>query len=66
MSWNGFGVDPHLNFGRKLKMMLNLCYLLHLFRILALTFCSKLQLIQDWCFLKGNSILYNFSRDREN
>ena len=60
MSWNRFGVDPHLNFERKLKMML------HLFRILALTFCSKFQLIQDWYFLKGNSILYNFSRNTEN
>ena len=48
-------------------MMLNLCYLLNLFRILALTFSAKFQLIQDWFFLpKGNSILYNFSRNREN
>ena len=47
-------------------MMLNLCYLLHLFRILALTFYSKFQLIRNWCFLKGNSILYNFSKNREN
>ena len=60
MSWNGFGVDPHLNFERKLKMML------HLLRILALTFCSKFQLIQDGCFLKGNSIIYNFFRNIEN
>ena len=60
MSWNGFGVDSHLNFERKLKMML------HLFRILTLTFCSKFQLIQDWCFLKLNSIIYNFFRNREN
>ena len=66
ISWNGFGVDPHLNFERKLKMMLNLCYLLHLFCILALTFCSKFQLIQNQCFFKGNSICYNFSRNREN
>ena len=60
MSWNEFGVDPHLNFERKLKMML------HPLRILALTFCSKFQLIQDWCFLKGNSTIYNFFRNREN
>ena len=60
MSWNEFGVDPHLNFERKLKMML------HLLRILALNFCSKFQLIQDWFFLKGNSIIYNFFRNREN
>ena len=60
MSWDGFGVDPYLNFERKLKMML------HLFRILALTFCSKFQLIQIWYFMEGNSILYNFSRNREN
>ena len=46
MSWNGFGADPHLNFERKLKMML------HLLRILALTFYSKFQLIQDCFFLK--------------
>ena len=54
------------DFERKLKMMLNLYYLLHLFRILTITFCSKFQLIQDWCFLKGNSIIYNFYRNREN
>ena len=60
MSWNGFGADPHLNFERKLKMML------HLLCILALTFCSKFQLIQDWIFLKGNSIIYNVFRNREN
>ena len=66
ISWNGFGVDLHLNFERKLKMMLNLCYFLHMFRILSLTFCSKFQLIRNQCFLKGNSILYNFSRNREN
>ena len=60
MSWNGFGVDPHLNFERKLKMML------HLLRILALNFSSKFQLIQDGCSLKGNSIIYNFFRNREN
>ena len=59
MSWNEFGVDPHLNFERKLKMML------HLLRILALTFRSKFQLIQDWFFLKGNSIIYNFFGNRE-
>ena len=52
------------NFERKL--MLNLCYLLHLFCILAITFFSKFQLIWDWCFWKENSILYNFSRNREN
>ena len=46
MSWNEFGVDPHLNFERKLKMML------HPLRILALTFCSKFQLIQDWFFFE--------------
>ena len=40
MSWNGFGADPHLNFERKLKMML------HPLHILALTFCSKFQFIQ--------------------
>ena len=57
---------PIWNFERKLKMMLNLCYLLHLFRILAITCCSKFQLIRDWCFLKGNSIMYNFYRNREN
>ena len=57
---------PIWNFERKLKMMLNLCYLLHLFRILAITCCSKFQLIRDWCFLKGNSILYNFYTNREN
>ena len=45
------------------KMMLNLCYLLHLFRILTLNFFSKFQLIR---YLKGNLILYNFSRNREN
>ena len=55
MSWNGFGVDPHLNF----EMML------HLLRILALNFRSKFQLIQDGCFLKWNSIIYNFFRNRE-
>ena len=53
---------PIWNFERKLKMMLNLCYLLHLFRILPITFCSKFKLIRDWCFLKGNSILYHFSK----
>ena len=53
------------NFERKLKMVLNLCYLLHLFRILAITCCSKFQLIRDWCFLKGNLTLYNFYRNRE-
>ena len=57
---------PTWNFERKLNMMLNLCYLLHLFCILAITFYSKFQLIWDWCLLKGNSILYNFSRNREN
>ena len=60
MSWNGFGVDSYLNFERKLKMMLHpLC-------ILALTFFLKFQLIQDWCFYKVNSIIYNFFRNREN
>ena len=54
------------DFERKLKMMLNLYYLLHLFRILTISFCSKFQLIQDWCFLKGNSILYNIYRNIEN
>ena len=57
---------PIRNFEWKLKMMLNLCYLLHLFRILAITFCSKFQLIWYWCVLKGNSILYNFYRNRGN
>ena len=56
---------PIWNFERKLKIMLNLCYLLHLFSILAITFCSKFQLIRNWCFLKGNSILYNFYTNRE-
>ena len=55
MSWNRFGVDPHLNFERKLKMML------HLLRILALTFCSKFQLIQDWFFLKEIQLSTTFS-----
>ena len=57
---------PIWNFEWKLKMMLNLCYLLHLFRILAITLCSKFQLIWYWCVLKGNSILYNFYRNRGN
>ena len=56
---------PIWNFERKLKIMLSLCYLLHLFRILAITCCSKFQLIRNWCFLKGNSILYKFYRNRE-
>ena len=56
---------PIRNFERKLKIMLNLCYLLHLFRILAITCCSKFQFIHNWCFLKGNLILYNFYRNRE-
>ena len=56
---------PIWNFERKLKIMLNLCYLLHLFRILAITCCSKFQLIRNWFFLKGNSIFYNFYRNRE-
>ena len=55
MSWDGFGVDPHSNF----EMML------HLLRILPLIFRSKFQLIQDGFFLKGNSIIYNFFRNRE-
>ena len=55
MSSNGFGVDLHSNF----EMML------HLLRILALIFRSKFQLIQDWCFLKVDSIIYNFVRNRE-
>ena len=62
---NRFDVEPIWNFERKLKIMLNLCYLLHLFRILAITCCSKFQLIRDWCFLKGNLMLYNFYRNRE-
>ena len=56
---------PIWNFERKLKIMLNLCYLLHLFRILAITCCSKFQLIRNLCFLKENSIFYNFYRNRE-
>ena len=56
---------PIWNFERKLKIMLNLCYLLHLFCILAITCCWKFQLIQNWFFFKGNSILYNFYRNRE-
>ena len=55
MSWNGFGADLHSNF----EMML------HLLHILALIFRSKFQLIQDGCFLKGNSIIYNFFGNRE-
>ena len=43
---------PIWNFERKLKIMLNLCYLQHLFRILAITCCSKFQLIRDWFFCK--------------
>ena len=64
--FRAFIVDHHLKFEMKLKMMLNLCYLLHLFGVLAITFCSKFQLIWDLCLLKGNLILYNFSRNREN
>ena len=56
---------PIWNFERKLKIMLNLCYLLHLFRILAITCSSKFQLIRNWWFLKGNSIHYNFHRNRK-
>ena len=56
---------PIWNFERKLKIMLNLCYLPHLFRILAIICYSKFQLIRDWCFLKGNLSLYNFYRNRE-
>ena len=55
MSWNGFGADLHSNF----EMML------HLLHILALIFRSKFQLIQDVCFLKRNSIIYNVFRNRE-
>ena len=57
---------PIWNFERKLKIMLNLCYLQHLFHILAITFFWKFQLNRDWCFLKENSILYNFYRNRGN
>ena len=39
--------------------------ILHLLCILALIFRSKFQLIQDGYFLKGNSIIYNFFRNRE-
>ena len=53
MSWNRFGVDPHLNFEMKLKMML------HLLRILALLFKMDF-------FFKGNSVIYNFFRNRQN
>ena len=56
---------PIRNFERKLKIRLNLSYFLHLFRILAIICCSKFQLIQNWFFFKGNSILYNFYRNRE-
>ena len=56
MSWNGFGADLRSNF----EMML------HLLHILALILCSKFQVIQEWCFLKGNSIIYNFFRNIEN
>ena len=47
-------------------MMLNLCYLLHLFRILAITFFSKFQLIQDLCFFerKFNSLQF-FRKQRK-
>ena len=55
MSWNGFDVDLHSNF----EMML------HLLCILALIFRSKFQLIQDVCFLKRNSIIYNVFINRE-
>ena len=55
MTWNGFDVDLHSNF----EMML------HLLCILALIFRSKFQLIQDVCFLKRNSIIYNVFRNRE-
>ena len=55
MSWNGFGADLRSNF----EMML------HLLHILALILCSKFQVIQDWCFLKRNSIIYNSFRNRE-
>ena len=51
---------------RKLKMMLNLCYLPLLFRIFAISFCTNFQLIWDRCVLKGNSILYNFYLNRGN
>ena len=40
------------NFERKLKIMLSLCYLLHLFLILAITCCSKFQLIRNYVFWK--------------
>ena len=63
--WAFNGPIPIWNFERKLKIMLNLCYLLHLFRILAIICCSKFQLIHNWFFFKGNSILYNFYRNRE-
>ena len=39
--------------------------MLHLLRILALIFRSKFQLIQDGCFLKVYSTIYNFVRNRE-
>jgi len=41
ISWNGFGFDLDLKFERKLQRMLNLCYLLHLFGFLAITFNIK-------------------------
>ena len=56
---------PIWNFERKLKIMLSLCYLLHLLRILAITCCSKFQLIWNWLFLTINSIFNNFYRNRE-
>ena len=60
MSWNGFGADPHLNFERKLKMML------HLLCILALTFCSKFQLIQDQLFFERKfNYLQRFQKQRK-
>ena len=66
LAWTDLMLIPIWNFERKLKMMLNLRYLLHLFHILAIIFCSKFQLIRYWYLFKGNSILYNFYRNREN
>ena len=65
-AWTNLSLIPVWNFERWVKIMLILCYLLHPFHILAITFRSKFQLIQDGCFLKGNSIIYNFVRNREN
>ena len=65
LAWTDLLLIPIWNFERKLKIMLSLYYLLHLFHILAINCCSKFQLIRNLYFLKGNSIFYNFYRNRE-